>query len=95
MNNTVNTMASIFTGKGGTLKLTIFGSLIAAVIYEIMDACYGLNITTKDGSVSLAPASGMGVPQMPDSSTQEEEQSGQDQTSTVVTNDQVEDEAEG
>ena len=39
MNNDIWTsIASVFTGKGGTIKLTIVGSLIAATIYEILDA---------------------------------------------------------
>lgn len=57
MNNTINTIASIFTGKGGTIKLAVFGSLIAAVIYEIMDFSYALNVTTKEGTISFTPAS--------------------------------------
>ena len=94
MNNTINTFASIFTGKGGTLKLTIFGSLIAAVIYEIMDARYGLNVTTKEGSVSLAPTTGVGIQQMADGPIQDEEQPGPDQASQVVMDDPVQGETE-
>ncbi|MDO4991279.1 MAG: hypothetical protein Q4E45_12335 [Eubacteriales bacterium] len=94
MNNTMNAIASIFTGKGGTIKLAIFGSLIAAVIYEIMDSSYGLNVTTKEGSVSLAPASGASGQQMQTDSAHEDEPE-QDQMPTAVTDVQVEDEPEG
>ena len=52
MNNSMmNGIASIFTGKGGTIKLAIAGSLIAAVIYEIIDANYGLDVAMRDGSI--------------------------------------------
>ena len=56
MNNTMNMIASIFTGKGGTLRTTIIGAMLAALIYEVMDARYGLNVTTKEGSISFSPA---------------------------------------
>lgn len=93
MNSIVNAIASIFTGKGGTIKLTIFGSLIAAVIYEIMDSSYGLNVTAKQGSVSLAPASGAGGQQMQTDPVHEDEPE-QNQMSTAVTDVQAEDEPE-
>lgn len=57
MNNTMIAVASIFTGKGGTLKLAIVGSLLAAIAYEIMDSQYGVNVKTKDSSISFSPAS--------------------------------------
>lgn len=56
MNNAFNSFATIFTGKGGTLRLAIFSSLAAGVIYEILDSRYGLSMTAKDGtSVTLKP----------------------------------------
>lgn len=60
MNNDIWTaIASVFTGKGGTIKLTIFGSLIAATIYEILDARYNFSFTSKETTVSLTPAGEM------------------------------------
>lgn len=60
MNNDIWTaIASVFTGKGGTIKLTILGSLIAATIYEILDANYNFSFSNKETSVSLTPAGEM------------------------------------
>lgn len=60
MNNDIWTnIASVFTGKGGTIRLTIFGSLIAATIYEILDARYNFSFTNKETTVSLTPAGEM------------------------------------
>lgn len=54
--NKINSLASLFTGKGGTLKLTIAGSLVCALIYEILDSRYKLNVTCNNCvSVSLSP----------------------------------------
>ena len=61
MINTMNAIASIFTCKGGTLKLAILGSLTAVVIHEILNAHYGLSVTTKDGTISLAPIPSAGI----------------------------------
>ena len=94
MTNTMNTIASIFTGKGGTLKLTILGSLIAAVIYEIMDAHYGLNVTTKDGGISMAPVYREDGQQIPVDTVKEGELSGQNRANTVFTDDQIIDKVE-
>lgn len=60
MNNDIWTaIASVFTGKGGAIKLTIVGSLIAATVYEILDAHYNFSFTNKDATVSLTPAGEM------------------------------------
>ena len=74
MNNTINTLTSIFTGKGSTLKLAIVGSLFAAIIYEIMDTHYDLNIMTKNGGISLEPASYASYKQTPVDLSQENKQ---------------------
>lgn len=96
MNNSMmNGIASIFTGKGGTIKLTIAGSLIAAVIYEIIDANYGLDVAMRDGSISLIPVTGSSDQRMQINSIQESEQSEQDQMQTSVTDNQEEDEQKG
>ena len=58
-NNILTAIASVFTGKGGTIRLTIFGSLIAATIYEILDAHYNFSFTNKETVVSLTPAGEM------------------------------------
>jgi len=93
MNNTINTIASIFTGKGGTIKLAVFGSLIAAVIYEIMDFSYTLNVTTKEGTISFTSASDVSGQQMQTDSVHENEPE-QDQMPTTVTDVQAEDKPE-
>ena len=60
MNNDIWTsIASVCTGKGGTIKLTIVVSLIAATIYEILDARYNFSFTNKETTVSLTPAGEM------------------------------------
>ena len=38
MSEAIKAMADIFSGKGGTIRLAIFGSLFSAVIYEILDS---------------------------------------------------------
>ena len=93
MNSTINTIASIFTGKGGTIKLAVFGSLIAAVIYEIMDFSYALNVTTKEGTISFTPVSDVSGQQMQTDSVHENEPE-QDQMPTTVTDVQAEDKPE-
>ena len=93
MNNIINTIASIFTGKGGTIKLAVFGSLIAAVIYEIMDFSCALNVATKEGTISFTPASDVSGQQMQTDSVHENEPE-QDQMPTTVTDVQAEDKPE-
>lgn len=95
MNNSMmNGIASIFTGKGA-IKLAIAGSLIAAVIYEIIDANYGLDVAMRDGSISLITVTGSSDQRMQTNSIQESEQSEQDQMQTSVTDNQEEDEQKG
>ncbi len=68
MNNDIWTaIASVFTGKGGTIKLTIFGSLIAATIYEILDAHYNFSFSNKDTTVSLSPTGNVSQALQPES----------------------------
>ncbi len=55
MNNLWTSLTTIFTGKGGVLKLAITGSLLAGTIYEILDSHYNFFLTTKAGSISLTP----------------------------------------
>lgn len=56
MNELLNTLAIIFTGKGGTLRLAITGSLGAALIYEILESGYGFSANSSNGTfVSLTP----------------------------------------
>lgn len=56
MSEATKTVADIFTGKGGTIRLAIFGSLLSAVIYEILDSKYDLRVKTNIGaSISLTP----------------------------------------
>ena len=57
MKNTINTIASIFTGKGGTMKLAILLSLVAAGFIEMMDSGYSLKANTRERSFSLTPES--------------------------------------
>ena len=58
MSEAIKAMADIFSGKGGTIRLAIFGSLFSAVIYEILDSKYDLSAKTSSGaSISLTPAS--------------------------------------
>lgn len=54
MTEATKSVADIFTGKGGTIRLAIFGSLFCAIIYEILDSKYGLRMKTSSGaSISL------------------------------------------
>lgn len=50
MSEETKTVADIFTRKGGTLRLAIFGSLVSAVIYEILDSKYDLSVKTNSGA---------------------------------------------
>ena len=57
MSEAIKAMAGIFSGKGSTIRLAIFGSLFSAVIYEIIDSRYDLRAKTSEGaSISLTPA---------------------------------------
>lgn len=69
-------IASVFTGKGGAIKLTIVGSLIAATVYEIIDSNYNFSFTNKETSASLAPAGEM--PQLALQLESREDTSGQE-----------------
>ena len=64
--NKWNAITSVFSGKGGTIRLAIVSALVAAVVYEVVEAKYGVTVTTKDGSVSLAPADGAAIQQAPE-----------------------------
>ena len=56
MSEAIKAVADIFTGKGGTIRLAIFGSLFSAVIFEILDSKYDLTAKTSSGaSISLTP----------------------------------------
>ena len=56
MGEAIKAVADIFTGKGGTIRLAIFGSLFSAVIFEILDSKYDLTAKTSSGaSISLTP----------------------------------------
>lgn len=56
MTEATKSVADIFTGKGGTIRLEIFGSLFSAVIYEILDSKYVFRMKTSNGaSISLTP----------------------------------------
>ncbi len=84
MNNDIWTaIASIFTGKGGTIKLTIFGSLIAATIYEILGANYNFSLSNSETSVFLTTAGEM--PQQAPQSEKREDISVQEATDGGVT----------
>ena len=75
MSEVTRTVADIFTGKGGTIRLAIFGSLLSAVIYEILDSKYDLKVKTNSGaSVSLTPVyeRAMTAPLDPDNASIEE-----------------------
>ena len=67
----------------------------AAVIYEIIDANYGLDVAMRDGSISLITVTGSSDQRMQTNSIQESEQSEQDQMQTSVTDNQEEDEQKG
>ena len=57
MSDLINLLTSVFTGKGGTVRLAIFGSLAASVLYEMFDSGYGFGIKADNGpSVVLAPS---------------------------------------
>ncbi|MCR5204307.1 MAG: hypothetical protein K6E47_04575 [Lachnospiraceae bacterium] len=57
MSEVTKIMANIFTGKGGTIRLAIFGSIFSAVVFELLDSKYDLRAKTSSGvSVSLTPA---------------------------------------
>ena len=57
MSDFINSLTSVFTGKGGTVRLAIFGSLAASVLYEMFDSGYGFGIKADNGpSVVLAPS---------------------------------------
>lgn len=72
MNNDIwTTIASVFTGKGSTLRLAIFGSLISAIIYEAVDVGYNFSFTNKGTTVSLTPT-GEVPQQMPQPESQED-----------------------
>ena len=45
MSEATRSVTDIFTGNGGTIRLAIFGSLLSAVIYEILDLKYDLRMT--------------------------------------------------
>ena len=56
MTEATKAVADIFTGKGGTIRLAIFGSLFSAIIFEILDSKYDLRANTSSGaSISLTP----------------------------------------
>ena len=56
MSEAIKAVADIFTGKGGTIRLAIFGSLFSAIIFEILDSKYDLRAKTSSGaSISLMP----------------------------------------
>lgn len=65
MSDLINLLTSVFTGKGGTVRLAIVGSLAAGVLYEMFDSGYGFGIRADNGpSVVLAP-SAAGSPKEP------------------------------
>ena len=56
MSETIKAVANIFVGKGGTIRLAIFGSLFSAVIFEILNSKYDFRVKTSTGaSISLTP----------------------------------------
>lgn len=56
MSEAIKAVADIFTGKGGTIRLAIFGSLFSAIFFEILDSKYDLRAKTSSGaSISLTP----------------------------------------
>lgn len=58
MNESIKAIAGIFTGKGGTIRLAITGSIFGAIIYEILDSRYDFRAKSSSGSsISLSPAS--------------------------------------
>lgn len=65
MNNTVNAIASVFTGKGGTIRLAIAGTLATAIVYEIIENNFKLDVAYRSGSVSLMPSQPTGTEPIP------------------------------
>ena len=61
MNNMFNPIVSIFTGKGGTLRLAIGGSLISAFLYSVMEFGYNFHTGAQD-----KPSFGMTPPTLDD-----------------------------
>ena len=56
MSEAIKTVAGVFSGRGGTIRLAIFGSLLSAVIYDILDSKYDFRVKTSNGaSISLTP----------------------------------------
>lgn len=54
MNEVWSALSTVFSSKGGTIKLAILGSLIGAILYEMMEAKYNMQLKTQKGSWSLA-----------------------------------------
>ena len=71
----------------------VFSTVLAIVCDDILKGS-GLNVTTKEGSVSLTPASGASGQQMQTDSAHENEPE-QDKMATAITDVQAEDESEG
>ena len=56
MSEAIRSVTDIFTGKGGTIRLAIVGSLFSAIIFEILDSKYDFRAKTSNGaSISLTP----------------------------------------
>lgn len=56
MSEATRSVTDIFTGKGGTIRLAIVGSLFSAIIFEIIDSKYDFRAKTSSGaSISLTP----------------------------------------
>lgn len=56
MSEATRSVTDIFTGKGGTIRLAIVGSLFSAIIFEILDSKYDFRAKTSSGaSISLTP----------------------------------------
>jgi hypothetical protein len=74
MNESIKAIAGIFTGKGGTIRLAIAGSLVSAIIYEIIDSKYDFRAKTSGGaSISLTPASERSASTMADNNSGSDE----------------------
>lgn len=93
MKNTINTIASIFTSKGGTMKLAIFLSLVAAGYFELVDSGYSLKANKMDRSFSLTPESSVDK-QHTQSDQIYKDNPEQEQISTAVTDEHTEDNLE-
>lgn len=84
MNEIIGLIVSIFTGKGGTLRLAIAGSLAAGTIYEVVNAGYGVRAVTKSGSSVVIEPSSADTAERTNATTKEDPENTKEDKNTSV-----------